>query len=97
MNDEEKRKKAIEDIREGGYQYADGFCSEGFEDWVMDITKENVYEEIVEAASTHGIWEEFFDSGESERMVYMKLFDNYIDDYFYEGIRRRVDEFFQDR
>lgn len=33
MNDEDKRKKAIEEIREGGYQYADGYCSEGFEDW----------------------------------------------------------------
>ena len=97
MNDEDKRKKAIEDIRAGGYQYADRYCSEGFEDWEMEITKENVYEEIVEGASTHGIWEDFLESGESERMVYMDWFENYIDDYFYEGIRRRVDEFFQDR
>lgn len=97
MNDEDKRKKAIEDIREGGYKYADGYCSDGFADWEIEITKENVYEEIVEGASTHGIWEDFLEDGESERMVYLDWFDNYIDDYFFEGILRRVEECFQER
>ena len=97
MSNEARFEKACEDIREGGYEYASVLYTCGFDDWEIDVTKRNVRECFVESAEHAGIWEDFFDSGESERIEYLEWLDwEMVTAHFREGIRRLIDEKFPD-